>query len=83
MYEEKHKEWFNNYLYFLARCYPNVFMDLLERYIFDKKDHTIMIERYINHKTIAEISSIVFLESRQVNKRKQKVLDTLLNVRLS
>lgn len=83
MYEEKHREWFNNYLYFIARCYPHVFMDLLERYIFDKKDHTIMIERYINHKTIDEISSIVFLESRQVNKRKQKVLDTLLNVRLS
>lgn len=75
-------EWLSNYLYFVARKYPYVFMDLLNSYILDKKDIQIMIERYINHKTLDEISSIVFLETRQVANRKQKALLTLLGCQL-
>lgn len=58
-------------------------MDLLESYIFDKRDIQIMIERYINHKTIDEISLLVHVESRQVQKIKQKTLQTLINTKLA
>ena len=80
--KDKSVEWLSKYLYFVARKYPEVFKDLLHSYIFDKKDIQIMIERYINHKTLDEISSIVFLETRQVANRKQKSLLTLLGCQL-
>lgn len=79
----KETDWLSNYLYFIGRKYPFVLMDLLESYIFDKRDIQIMVERYINHKTIDEISLIVHLESRQVQKIKQKTLQTLINTKLA
>lgn len=79
----KETDWLSNYLYFIGRKYPFVLMDLLESYIFDKRDIQIMIERYINHKTIDEISLLVHVESRQVQKIKQKTLQTLINTKLA
>lgn len=79
----KETDWLSNYLYFIGRKYPFVLMDLLESYILDKRDIQIMIERYINHKTIDEISLLVHVESRQVQKIKQKTLQTLINTKLA
>lgn len=79
----KETDWLSNYLFFIGRKYPFVLMDLLESYIFDKRDIQIMVERYINHKTIDEISLIVHLESRQVQNIKHKTLQKLINTKLA
>lgn len=77
------RKWFDGFLFYLGRNYPEVLKDILVKNLKHEKDHKIMIERYINHKTINEIADIVFIEPRHVNTRKQKSLDILLSLKLA
>lgn len=82
MFKSKEMEWLSNYLFFVARKYPYVFIDLLETNIFSHKEQQIMIYRYVNHKTYDEISFLIHLETRQVHQIIQKSLTTLLGNKL-
>ena len=83
MFKDEQKEWISNFLYYLGRKYKAVFMDLLEANLLSDKDKTILIERYINNKSIKEISDIVYLAPRQVHHRRQNALSIIASHRFN
>lgn len=76
-------KWLECYLYFIARKYPFVLVDLLESYVLNKRDIDIMIDRYVNQMSIRDISKKFNLSENRIEKIKVKVLSVLLNTRLN
>lgn len=77
------RKWLSGFLHFLGRTSPSVIDNLCALFAHDEKDRIIIRARYIENRHIKEIASMVCIEERQVNRRRNKFLDLILITKIN